>query len=83
LHVPRSAFTAVEKDGKVVFPGSGSDPRNGTHFEIYDLTTGIWSTGLLDKSITQAALISVNNVIYVAGGYVNGQGFDMVWKLEF
>jgi len=82
--IPRSGLSAVLKDDKIVFfTGSGSDPRNGTHFEIYDLTTETWYTAVLDKSISGAAIISVNNIIYVAGGFVNGVGSDQVWKLEF
>ncbi|HJS56076.1 MAG TPA: hypothetical protein VJ765_16105, partial [Chitinophagaceae bacterium] len=80
----RAGLSAVLKDDKIVFfTGYGSDPRNGTHFEIYNLTTDTWSTVLLDKNIMGAAIISVNNVIYVAGGFVNGVGSDQVWKLEF
>jgi hypothetical protein len=30
-----------------------------------------------------AAIISVNNTIYVAGGKVNGAFSDQVWILEF
>jgi len=82
--IPRAGLSAVLKDDNIVFfTGSGSDSRNGTHFEIYNLTTHTWYTGLLNKSIERAALISVNNVIYVAGGLVNGIGSDQVWKLEF
>jgi N-acetylneuraminic acid mutarotase len=82
--IPRAGLTAVSKDEKIIFfTGTGRDPRNGTHFEIYDPSSGVWSTGVLDKSITRAAVISVNNVVYVAGGYVNGVGSDQVWKLEF
>lgn len=82
--IPRTGLNAVLKDDKIVFfTGYGSDPRNGTYFEIYNLTTDTWSTVVLDKSIKGAAIISVNNVIYVAGGVVNGVGSDEVWKLEF
>lgn len=82
--IPRAGLSAVLKDDKIVFfTGSGSDPRNGTHFEIYNITTDTWYTGVLDKSITGAAMISVDNVIYVAGGFVNGVGSDQVWTLEF
>ncbi len=82
--IPRGGLNAVLKDDKVVFfTGYGSDPRNGNHFEIYDLTTNTWYTAVLDKSITFAAIISVDTVIYVAGGFVNGAGSDQVWKLEF
>ena len=83
--IPRSNFSAVLKDDDkiIFFTGYGSDPRNGDHFEIYDLTSHTWSTGILDKNIKGAAIISVNNVIYVAGGFVNGVGSDQVWILEF
>ena len=82
--IPRSGLTAVLKDDKIVFfTGTGSDSRNGTHFEIYNVITGTWYTAVLDKNITEAAVISVNNVIYVAGGFVNGDVSDQVWKLEF
>jgi hypothetical protein len=47
------------------------------------VTTDIWYTGILDKSIREAVVISVNNVIYVAGAFVNGVGSDQVWILEF
>jgi len=81
---PRGGLSAVLKDDKIIFfTGSGGDPGDGTHFEIYNVTSGTWYTAVLDKSITQAAIISVNNVIYVAGGFVNGVGSDQVWKLEF
>ena len=81
---PRGGLSAVLKDDKIVFfTGSGGDPGDGVHFEIYNLTTDTWYTAVLDKSITHAAIISVNNVIYVAGGFVNGVGSDQVWKLEF
>ena len=82
--IPRGGLSAVLKDDKIVFfTGDGSDPRNGNHFEIYNLATDTWYTAVLDKSIEHAAIISVNNVIYVAGGFVNGMGSDQVWKLEF
>lgn len=82
--IPKALFGAVLKyDNIIFFTGGGSDPRDGSHFDIYNLSTDTWYTGLLDKSITGAAIISVNNVIYVAGGIVNGVGSDQVWKLEF
>jgi hypothetical protein len=82
--IPRANLTAVLQNNNIVFfTGSGSDPRNGTHFEIFNLPTKTWYTAELDKSITAAAIISVNNVIYVAGGIVDGVGSDKVWKLKF
>jgi hypothetical protein len=82
--IPRAGLKAVLKDDNIVFfTGTGSDQRNGTHFEMYNLSTETWSTAVLDISITRAAIISVNNVIYVAGGLVNGVGSDKVWTLDF
>ena len=82
--LPRSRFSAVTKNENIVFFTSyGSDPRNGTHFEIYNLTTNTWSTGVLPVKIQGSSIISVNNTIYVAGGNVNGSFSNQVWKLEF
>jgi hypothetical protein len=52
-------------------------------FDIYDITTGTWSIGVLSKNIEGAGIISMNDTIYVAGGYVNGGISNQVWKLEF
>ena len=84
---PRSSPKAVIKDDNIVFfTGYGLIPPNGTHFEIYNMTTNTWSDGLLEKSIQGAAVVAVNNTIYVAGG--SGYSsfppyFTQVWKLEF
>jgi len=82
--IPRAGLRAVLKDDKIIFftGGNGAD-SDGTRFEIYNLTTDTWYTGVMDKSIIGAAIISVNNIVYVAGGYVNGVGSDQVWTLEF
>lgn len=42
-----------------------------------------WSIGVLPQNIEGASIISVNNTIYVASGYVNGVLSNPVWKLEF
>ena len=84
--IPRSSPRAVIKDDNIIFfTGYGADPRNGTHFEIYNITANTWSTGVLDQPIYGAAIISVNNTIYVAGGSSNNfpPFYDQVWKLEF
>jgi hypothetical protein len=52
-------------------------------FDIYDITTNTWSVGVLQVDIYASSVISVNNTIYVAGGYVNGILSNQVWKLEF
>ena len=78
---PRFGFSAVKKNEQIVF-FTGYD-GSGVEFEIYDTVTGIWSTGKLNQKIQGAAIISVNNTIYVAGGIVDGVYSNQVWKLEF
>jgi hypothetical protein len=80
--LPRSGFSAVKKNEHIVF-FTGYHSGDGGQFEIYDTTSGKWSTGILNQKIQGAAIISVNNTIYVAGGLVNGAYSSQVWKLEF
>jgi hypothetical protein len=82
---PKTLFNAVVKDDNIIFftGNYSNDPYSGTHFEIYNVVTDTWSTGILSKRINYATIISVNNTIYVAGGSVNGDISDQVWKLEF
>ncbi len=75
---------AVVKDNKIVFfTGWGGCNK----FDIYDVTTNTWSIGVLPQSINAASIISVNNIIYVAGGILDAGNFsnysNQVWKLEF
>jgi len=82
--IPRSEFTAVIKDDNIVFFTAEQFPRDGAHFDIYNIATDTWYTGTLDQYIGNAAIISVNNIIYVAGGTDgNGGILDKVWRLEF
>ena len=81
LFQPNATFSAVLKDNKIVFfNGDGAEKNK---FDIYDIATNTWSIGVLPQSITGAAIISVNNTIYVAGGDINGVLSNQVWKLEF
>ena len=92
LFQPNAFFSAVEKTNKIVFFTSGIGnspsswqeiPRVLNKFDIYDITTGSWSIGVLPVNIYGSNIISVNNTIYVAGGYVNDALSSQVWKLEF
>lgn len=75
---------AVVKDGKIVFFGYSQQQTAINKFDIYDMATNSWSIGILPQSISGASIISVNNIIYLAGGTVNGVILsNKVWKLEF
>ena len=74
---------AVVKDNKIVFLGHNSDGTGTDKIDIYDIATNTWSIGILPVNINGASIISVNNTIYVAGGYLNDARSSQVWKLEF
>src|SRR5258706_10992377 len=85
LFQPNIYFGAYEKDNKIIYlPGWGSsDASYHEKFDIFDTGTGSWSIGQLHQSIPDAVFISVNNIIYVAGGHDNNyQYYDKVWRLE-
>lgn len=83
-YVTHEGLNAVVKDNKIIWFAT-LDPTNGNatdRFNIFDMNTDTWSIGLLPFRINGASIISVNNIIYVAGGDVNGKISDQVWKLE-
>jgi hypothetical protein len=85
---PNHGQNAVVKDNKIIFYRSRevsyySDPLTTDEFDIYNTSTGTWSIGVLPFPLEEAAIISVNNTVYLAGGLVNGVLSDKVWKLEF
>lgn len=67
---------AVVKDNKIILIGPHAN-------EIYDIATNTWYVGILPLNVSEVSIISVNNTIYVAGGYVNSVISNQVWKLEF
>ena len=91
LFQPNAFFSAVLKDSKIVFFTSGvnipgywtSAPPVMNKFDIYDITSNTWSIGVLPFNIYASSVISVNNTIYVAGGYIDDVLSGLVWKLEF
>ena len=72
---------AVVKDNKIIFLRTGD--MNNNEFDIYDIASNSWSIGVLPFNIQRASIISVNNVIYIAGGLINGVESNKVWTLEF
>ncbi len=50
---------------------------------MYDVGADKWSIGVLPIKLEGASIISVNNIVYLAGGSLNGVTSDKVWKLEF
>lgn len=76
-----SHFSALQKrDTLVFFTGAGAVKNK---FDTYAINSNNWSIGILPENIEGAAIISVNNTIYVAGGNVKGGLSKQIRKLEF
>lgn len=81
---PRTFFSGVQVNDKLIFfTGNNTPATTMNRLDIYNLTTNLWSIGILPVNINSSTIISVNNTIYVAGGYVNGSVSSQVWKLDF
>jgi hypothetical protein len=77
---------AFKKNNQIIFMNIDhpeSSQVNQNEFDIYDISSGLWSIGRLNVNLKAAAIIEHNNIIYVAGGKVNGAWTNQVWKLEF
>jgi len=83
LSEPKAMLTAVRKDNKIIFFGGQNYGTSNARFDIYDLTTNSWSIGVLPQNLLNPSIISYNNILYVAGGSINGVWSNQVWKLEF
>jgi len=78
----------VLKDDKVVFIRPGSK-----YFDIYNTTSNEWSVGVLPQPLSYGiSAISVNNIIYIAGGTVDCTPIpygcvpvytNQIWKMVF
>lgn len=75
--------SVVAKGNKILFFPYRSTGRDTNKFDIYDMATNTWSIGVLPMKVEGVSIISVNNIIYLAGGKVNGVLSNQVWKLEF
>ena len=86
LHMPSSwkegtGQHAVVKDRKILFFRTQGYATN--KFDIYDIDSKTWSIGVLSRGLDGASIISVNNTIYIAGGYLDGTLTTSVWKVDF
>lgn len=79
-YLSQPAFvTAVLKDNNIAYHTLGD------YFDIYNTLTNTWSIGIMPIVRYGASIISVNNIIYMAGGAPTGStNYSMeVWKLDF
>jgi hypothetical protein len=75
--------TPLLRNNKLVF-FTGEPGNSVTNmFDILDLTTNSWQIGQLPFFMKETSVIAVNNVIYIAGGYLNGSLSTAVMKLEW
>lgn len=82
LFQPNAEFKAVVKDDTIVF-FTGKGTSSTDHFDIYNTKTNVWSIGVMNLNFEDAAIFSVNNTIYVAGGLLDRYMSRHVFKLEF
>jgi hypothetical protein len=75
----------ASKDNKIVFflPDVYNSEKN--ECDIYDIGTDTWYIGELSQPILdRPEIISVNNSIYLTGGFLSGgRPFNQVYQLEF
>jgi len=76
------------RDNKIIFYtnywyDSNISLERSNKFDIYDITTNTWSIGVLPQKLSGFSILSVDNIIYVAGGYTNSSLSNQVWTLEF
>jgi N-acetylneuraminic acid mutarotase len=81
LFEPNHHFDAVAKNNQIVFFSNYGASKD--RFDIYDVTNNTWSIGLMNVEVSNAAIISVNNIIYVASGNIGNTFPRTVYKLEF
>ena len=88
LYYPKYFNGAFEKGSNIIIVSFYSGWAYWSDFDIYDIGSNSWSVGVLPQSLSShASVISVNNVMYVAGGLSSFGGnleyLPQVWKVEF
>jgi hypothetical protein len=81
----------VLKNEVIAFPTGSNTNGALTQFDLYNVNTSSWSILRLNQSIAgsvNASVISVNNTVYLAGGYQNNGGcnvtfYDKVYRLNW
>lgn len=80
--IPKSLVRTIRINDQILFyAGVATDAKN--HFDLYDISDQQWKTVVLPIDLEGAAIVSVNNNIYVAGGSIDGVYTNKVWKMEF
>ncbi|HEX6333755.1 MAG TPA: kelch repeat-containing protein [Flavisolibacter sp.] len=81
LHTTKARFPVVKKNNQLIFFTYSSDNQ----FDIYDIATNTWKIGRLPFNLAHAAIITVNNEIYVAGGFIDATPAPTngIWKLTW
>jgi hypothetical protein len=85
LSKPRADRGFLYGDHVVLRNGSVAFLRGGLNFfDIFNIAAGTWVVGVLPEALpSNAAVICVNNIIYVAGGRDMNTATDQVYTLEF
>ena len=79
LSFPKEIFYSLLKNNKILFLNQWSP------FDILDLSTNTWFVGTTPIKRPESGMISVNNKIYMAGGFLFGTNTvtNEVWLLDF
>ncbi|HEY1112697.1 MAG TPA: kelch repeat-containing protein [Chitinophagaceae bacterium] len=87
LAYPREYPTALVRNSDIFFFTQGVESWEAVRdrrFDIYHTGTGQWSVGVLPQAMGGVAVISVNNTIYMAGGFNENKIYsNKVYKLSW
>lgn len=80
--IPKSLVRTARINDQILFSAGVSNDK-GNQFDVYDISGQQWKTVVLPLNLSGSAVVSVNNMIYIAGGSLDGVYTNQVWKLEF